>query len=63
MNKRVRKHPGEVVDLLYFVSGNALVDLLVQPNETPPLANSRVLCRHPFQVRGIHTLIKFVRNP
>ncbi|XP_052765116.1 nicotinate phosphoribosyltransferase-like isoform X2 [Mya arenaria] len=34
---------------LYGQDGNALVDLMVKPDEPPPQANSRVLCRHPFQ--------------
>ncbi|KAH3740136.1 hypothetical protein DPMN_046831, partial [Dreissena polymorpha] len=34
---------------LYGADGNALVDLMQQPDEDPPNVNSRVLCRHPFQ--------------
>ena len=36
---------------LFGADGNALVDLLQQPGEEPPLPNQRVLVRHPFQVR------------
>lgn len=34
---------------LYGADGNALVDLMLQPNEPPPALNTRILCRHPFQ--------------
>ncbi|KAK3087804.1 hypothetical protein FSP39_010808 [Pinctada imbricata] len=33
---------------LYGQDGNALVDLMLRPNEPPPNPNKRVLCRHPF---------------
>ena len=29
--------------------GYPIVDLMIHPDETPPLPNKRVLCRHPFQ--------------
>ncbi|OWF41734.1 Nicotinate phosphoribosyltransferase [Mizuhopecten yessoensis] len=29
--------------------GDALVDLMLQPDEQPPILNTRILCRHPFQ--------------
>lgn len=38
---------------LFGADGNALVDLLQQPGEEPPLPNQRVLVRHPFQVRPL----------
>lgn len=34
---------------LYGSDGNALVDLMLQPDEAPPAVGQRVLCRHPFQ--------------
>ncbi|XP_060579537.1 nicotinate phosphoribosyltransferase-like, partial [Ruditapes philippinarum] len=34
---------------LFGHDGNALVDLMVKPDEDPPKVGSRVLCRHPFQ--------------
>ena len=35
---------------LFGADGNALVDLMTQPDEEPPAPNRRVLVRHPFQV-------------
>ena len=37
---------------LYSNDGHALIDLLTKPEEEPPSVSKRVLCRHPFQVRG-----------
>ncbi|XP_060076292.1 nicotinate phosphoribosyltransferase-like isoform X2 [Ylistrum balloti] len=34
---------------LFGADGNALVDLMLQPDESPPNLNTRILCRHPFQ--------------
>ena len=43
--------PGKKVAYrLYGNDGNALVDLLQQPEENEPKIGERVLCRHPFQV-------------
>ena len=35
---------------LYSDDGLALIDLMQRPEEKPPEAGKRVLCRHPFQV-------------
>jgi len=35
---------------LFGADGNALVDLLQQPDEPSVVQGTRVLCRHPFQV-------------
>ena len=35
---------------LYSDDGLALIDLMQRPDEKPPEAGKRVLCRHPFQV-------------
>ena len=37
--------------MVALFSGNALVDLLQKPEEPPPVKGSRVLVRHPFQVK------------
>lgn len=34
---------------LYGTDGNALVDLLLKPDEPPVVKGKRVLCRHPYQ--------------
>ena len=39
-----------IFNIVNFILGNALVDLLQMPGEEAPKAGSRVLCRHPFQV-------------
>ncbi len=47
--------PGKKVAFrLYSNDGNALIDLLQRPGEDPPEVGKRVLCRHPFQVGGLH---------
>ncbi|KAL4217824.1 hypothetical protein ACF0H5_022563 [Mactra antiquata] len=44
--------PGKkLVYRLFGHDGNALVDLMQQPLEEAPKVGTRVLCRHPFQVR------------
>ena len=44
--------PGKKIGYrLYSNDGHALIDLLLRPGEDPPQVGSRVLCRHPFQVR------------
>lgn len=41
--------PGQKIAYrLFGHDGNALVDLMLQPQEEPPKINERVLCRHPF---------------
>ena len=41
--------PGQKIAYrLYGHDGNALVDLMLKPDDEPPKINERVLCRHPF---------------
>ena len=35
--------------LAFFVSGEAVMDLMVLVGQTPPAPQQRVLCRHPFE--------------
>ena len=53
--------PGQKIAYrLYGHDGNALVDLMLKPDDEPPKINERVLCRHPFieSKRGLRGKLK-----